>query len=359
MDAVLAVYHGHGGMGADGAFFAPLGANWDNRSDAVSTNMRLGNEVVNYVFWSTCNSLRVKEGHDPIRTWHAANLGFRMLFGFETTSVDHAGYGRCFWEQDYRPKSYSAPGLRFEAHLPGTGALGGRGRRKRPGTNARLEQERLLEWGHVSNGWYQWWWYDRTRAAADPQEAAPRNLHLPGELLVAELLPPAQSLEQLRDIAGPHGVQLQEPLMLRAGLLVAEGEGQALSISADGRYELSLGEPNASNTEALSTEEAKRRATELIGEHELDRDVEIEFDSVRRTMSAGGAPDNGDRDGPRVVETTVQFRQMINGLPVVSQDAAMRDAGQRRRAYPDREHNEKGAAAVRSPEDWRLGTEPL
>jgi hypothetical protein len=323
MDAVLAVYHsGHGGMGADGAFFAPLGASWDDRSDAVSTNMRLGNEVVNYVFWSTCNSLRVKEGHDPIRTWHAANLGFRMLFGFETTSVDHAGYGRFFWEEYNRPKSFARAWLDAswrisQAQEPSVVAVGANGQE----TNARLEQERLLEWGHVSNGWYQWWWYDRTRAAADPQGAAPRNLHLPGELLVAELLPPAQSLEPLRDIAGRHGVKLQEPLTPRAGLQVAEGEGQALSISADGRYELSLGEPNASNTEALSTEEAKRRATELIGEHELDRDVEIEFDSVRRTMSAGGAPDNDDREGPRVVETTVQFRQVINGLSVVSQDA--------------------------------------
>lgn len=48
MDAVLAVCHsGHGGMRAEGTFFAPLGGVWDSRSDAISSNMRLGNEVVN------------------------------------------------------------------------------------------------------------------------------------------------------------------------------------------------------------------------------------------------------------------------------------------------------------------------
>jgi hypothetical protein len=323
LDAVLAVYHsGHGGMGSDGVFFAPLGGTWSDRSDALSTNMRLGNEVVNYVFWSTCNSLRVKEGHDPIRTWQGANLGFRMLFGFETTSVDNADYGRFFWEEYNRPKSFARAWLDAswrisQAQEPSVLAVGANGDE----TNARLEQERVLEWGHVSNAWYQWWWYDRARSATDPEGVVARNLQLPGELLVAELTPPAQSLEQVRDIAGRHGVDLPEPSGPRAGLLIAERDGQALSVSPDGRYELRLGEPNAANTDALSTEDAKRRATELIGEHGLDGDVDIDFDTVRRTMSAGGAPENGARDEPRVLETTVQFRQVINGLPVVSQDA--------------------------------------
>jgi len=156
-------------MGADGTFFAPLGAAWDNRSDALSTNMRLGNEVVNYIFWSTCWSLRVKEGHDPIRTWHNSNLGFRMLFGFETISVDNANYGRFFWEEYNRPKSFARAWLDASWRIsqgqePSVVAAGANGQE----CIARLEQERTLEWGHVSNGWYQWWWYDRARAAGDP-----------------------------------------------------------------------------------------------------------------------------------------------------------------------------------------------
>lgn len=66
VDAVVAVYHsGHGGMDGNGVFFAPLGAKWDNRSDAVSNRMAFGNEKANYVFWSTCSSLRVLDGHSP------------------------------------------------------------------------------------------------------------------------------------------------------------------------------------------------------------------------------------------------------------------------------------------------------
>lgn len=318
LDAVLAVYHsGHGGMSAEGVFFAPLGASWDNRSDALSSNMRLGNEVVNYVFWSTCNSLRVKEGHDPARTWHGSNLGFRMLFGFETTSVDNGDYGRFFWEEYNRPKSFARAWLDAswrisQAQEPSVVASGANGQE----AVARLEQERSLEWGHVSNSWYQWWWYDRARGASEP-----RNLELPSELLVADLSPPARALENVRDIAGRHGVELPEPAGPSAGLLISEADGQALSVSPDGRYELSLAEPNGENREALSTEDAKRRATTLLGEHGLDRDMDVSFDTVRRTMSAGRPGEGGSGQEPFVLETTVQFRQVINGLPVVSQDA--------------------------------------
>ena len=323
LDAVLAVYHsGHGGMGADGVFFAPLGATWDGRSDALSSNMRAGNEVVNYLFWSTCNSLRIKEGHDPIRTWHAANLGFRMLFGFETTSVDNGDYGRFFWEEYNRPKSFARAWLDAswrisQAQEPSVVAAGANAQE----TGARLEHERLLEWGHVSNGWYSWWWYDRAQRTRDPEGVAPRNVELPEKLLVAELQPPAGTLAEMRDIAARHRVDVPEPSGLRAGLLVSEADGQTLSVSLDGHYELNLRAPTASSAEALSTEEAKRRATQVVGEHRLDRDVALEFDAVRRTMSAEGTPGDGGGYEPRVLETTVQFRQLINGLPVISQDA--------------------------------------
>ena len=322
LDAVLAVYHsGHGGMDGNGVFFAPLGATWDDRSDAVSTNMRLGNEFVNYVFWSTCNSCRVKDGHDPVRTWHNANLGFRMLFGFETTSVDNGSYGQFFWEEYNRPKSFARAWLDAswrisQSQEPSVVAAGANG----PEALARLENERTLEWGHVPRDWYQWWWYDQARSAADPSGVAPRNLDLPDELRVAELQSPAQSLEQARDLAGRHGVDLPEPTV-RGGLLVSEADGQALAVSPDGRYEVSVASPNASNGEALSIDDAKRRATDLVSEHGLDQGIELEFDRLRDTMTAGGSTGDGEGDPPHVLETTVQFRQLINGVPVVSQAA--------------------------------------
>jgi len=322
LDAVVAVYHsGHGGMDGNGVFFAPLGALWDNRSDAMSTNMRLGNEFVNYVFWSTCNSCRVKDGHDPIRTWHSANLGFRMLFGFETTSVDHGGYGQFFWEEYNRPKSFARAWLDSswrisqaqEPSVVAAGATGGE-------ALARLENERTLEWAHVARDWYQWWWYDMARAAKDPEGVAPRTQNLPAELLVAELRAPARSLEDVRDLAGRHRLDLPEPAV-RAGLLVSEADGQSLSVRPDGRYEVRIGAPDPSNREGLSISDAKRRATEAVSEYALDEGIDLEFDRVRSTMSAGGSTAGEDSDEPHVLETTVQFRQLINGAPVVTQAA--------------------------------------
>jgi hypothetical protein len=322
LDAVLAVYHsGHGGMDGNGVFFAPLGALWDNRSDAMSTNMRLGNEFVNYVFWSTCFSCRVKDGHDPIRTWHNANLGFRTLFGFETTSVDDGRYGQSFWEEYNRPKSFARAWLDAswgisQAQEPSVVAVGANGQE----TLARLENERTLEWAHVARDWYQWWWYDMARAAADREGVAPRRLELPDELLVAELRPPARSLEEVGDLASRHGVELPEPA-IRAGLLVSEADGQSLAVSSDGRYEVGIEPPNASNREGLSIDDAKRRATEVVSEHALDQGIDLEFDRVRHTMSAGGSTAGDESDEAHVLETTVQFRQLINAVPVVTQAA--------------------------------------
>src|SRR4029453_6117552 len=91
IDAVNAAYHsGHGTMDANGVFFAPMGAGWGSegvwvRSDRIAS----GNEQSNYISWATCLSCRVLDGHTPFRTWRTANQGFRMLFGYETTSVDN------------------------------------------------------------------------------------------------------------------------------------------------------------------------------------------------------------------------------------------------------------------------------
>src|SRR6185295_9047992 len=56
IDADLVSYHsGHGGMDANGVFYAPMGAAWaGNDCTAISSNMGLGNEYLKYMFWSTC-----------------------------------------------------------------------------------------------------------------------------------------------------------------------------------------------------------------------------------------------------------------------------------------------------------------
>ena len=108
-DAVVAFYHsGHGNMDANGVFQVPLGSKWDNRDWVFSNRMTLGNETIRYLFWSTCFSLRVFGAHNPIRTWHAVNKGLRMVFGFETTSVDNGDYGKNFWN-NYKQLAQGKP----------------------------------------------------------------------------------------------------------------------------------------------------------------------------------------------------------------------------------------------------------
>jgi hypothetical protein len=62
-----------------------------------------GNEAARYIFWS----LRVLEGHSPVQTWWNACQGFRMLFGYETTSVDDPNYGKNLWNHWVGGKSLS------------------------------------------------------------------------------------------------------------------------------------------------------------------------------------------------------------------------------------------------------------
>ncbi len=63
-DACVAEYHsGHGMMDGNGVFRMPMGGAWGGSALASSADMRLGNEVARY-------------------------LGLRMIFGFESTSVD-------------------------------------------------------------------------------------------------------------------------------------------------------------------------------------------------------------------------------------------------------------------------------
>ena len=320
-DAVVAFYHsGHGGMGGDGNFWAPLGGTWDGRNSAIASNMRLGNETANYLFWSTCTSCRVKDGHSPFRTWSQANLGFRMLFGFETISVDNGDYGRFFWEEYNRPKAFAQAWLDAswrisQAQEPSVVAVG----TDPNDAGARLQNERALEWGHVPANYWSWRWYDRARTANEPDAVAARSVELPGELLVAELRPPAAALEDVRDVA--NRFDLPDPTGPTAGLMLSASDGRALSVSRDGRYEVTLGESTSENPEPLPVEEAKRRAAQALAEHGLNRDVEVEFDVIRRLISDGTSANDGDGGDPRVLETTVQFRQIINGLPVVSQDA--------------------------------------
>ena len=324
-DAVMAVYHsGHGGMDSNGVFWMPMGSNWGGQSDAFSSNMRLGNEQANYVYLSTCLSCRVLDGHNPIRTWQPANLGFRMLFGYETVSIDDPGYGYWFWQEWLTGKSFSTAWLdaswyHISTHqAPSVVACGANADEAKN----RVFNERYFYWDHVSNAYWWWRWYYAASGAEFTRES---NRALPKELLVAELKPVEIDEQYITNIAERYGVASKFPREISASTNATFHLKEAqtrLAFRIDGSHEVQLAAPNLSNREQISLNKAKGTAENSIGRFGVNQDHELTFDRVRLSYEAGGSAEAKDRseaiEGPYVTETTVQFRQLINGLPVIT-----------------------------------------
>jgi hypothetical protein len=317
-DAVMAFYHsGHGGMGGDGTFYVPMGNNWGGQDTAVSSNMCLGNEQVRYIFWSTCLSCRVLDGHSPMRTWNKPNCGFRMLFGFETTSIDHDGYGKWFWEEWNKNKSFSQAWLdaswRISHHqAPSVTAVGATADEAKN----RVFNERYFYWDTVSRNWWWWRWYS---AAATATGVRSLNQSLPGNLLVARLEPRIVDGQFVQRVLAQHNLGIGLPREVIAGpggiFTLKEGD-RAIAFEADGSYEIQFSRPNVENTNQIPMQKAISKAEDFVQQQGLRED--LIFDRVRLACEAGGSDvGSGERQGPYITETTVQFTQRINGLPVI------------------------------------------
>jgi hypothetical protein len=327
MDAVLAVYHsGHGGMDGAGVFSVPLGADWGGLGTwATSDRMRLGNEQANYIFFSTCESLRVLGGHNPIRTWSPANLGFRMLFGFETTSWDDPNYGKYFWEE-WRGGQRSLSTAWLEAswriahdQAPSVVACGASAAE----AQNRLYNEASFAWEHVSNAWWWWRWYSAASSAIAVREGV---RSLPAQLLVAELAPTGVAdgsavRRVVERLALPVRVPSEIATARDGSFVVAEGSRRIL-FAPDGSFEAQLAAPNSFNRAQIDLAHAASIAGDAVRRFGLDDEGPLVFDRVRLSAEGGGTGDGSGRlEGPYIIGTTVQYRQSINGLPVITPDA--------------------------------------
>ncbi len=323
MDAVRAVYHsGHGGMDANGVFYVPMGADWGGLGcTAISSKMYLGNEYARYIFWSTCFSLRVLDGQNPIKTWgNSPNPGWRMIFGFETTSVDSRDYGSNFWNHWKAGESLSTAWLNASwdiAHnqAPSVVACGA----TKEEAIDRLFNERLFDGGQVSHNWYWWRWYDASTAAREPQLSLPQNL------LIARLQPVAAVKPSASTLAERFGLDLRIP-----GEVTAAPDGSfrffdgdvSIAHSSDGSLNVQLARPNRTNRAQMATQRSISLAQEAVRRYGLDQQVPLVFDRVLFSSEAGGtANGSGQIEGPYTTGTIVQFRQLINGLPVITPGA--------------------------------------
>ena len=318
IDAVRVAYHsGHGGMDANGVFYVPMGAAWaGNDCTATSTRMRLGNEHARYAFWSTCLSLRVLDGHTPIRTWSAANQGLRMIFGFETVSWDSADYGKNFWKHWRNNESFSSAWLNASwdiAHdqAPSVAACGA----SQAEAAQRLNSERLFEGTRSSTNWWWWRWYNVAQSVAREPNGA-----VPAQLRRAVLEPTSARtiarLGQQFDI--DPGIRSD-----RAGSTTIGDADRSLSLGAGGLTTVHLASPNTANLAAIPRPDAVRVGGDAVRRYGLDAEAPLVLDRVVEIREAGASTASDTREAERTVETLIQYRQLIDGVPIISGDAGV------------------------------------
>lgn len=323
-DAVVAFYHsGHGAMDGNGVFQAPLGSKWDNRDWAFSNRMTLGNETVRYLFWSTCFSLRITAPHNPIRTWHPVNRGFRMVFGFETTSVDNANYGRYFWN-NYRQTSAGRPFS--NCWLDASWQIS---HNQAPvvmatGTSAADAQNRLFNenkfWSGAGSSAYYWWrWYNAARSANLARTAM---AGIPKNPRIAVLAGEKDASAEAKKIAKALGISQKNAgnlMFNRDGSTIIRDTKRQVTLDKWGHINADLGVHNYKNTDLIDEREAISIAEGVLAECGLDKKADLQLEKIIYGSSCGGSSKGSGTIGEeQVTETIVQFRQVIDGLPAIN-----------------------------------------
>jgi hypothetical protein len=319
VDAVCIFYHsGHGNMTSGGVFQAPMGGKWNNESWFFSNNKAFfGNQRVRYVFWSTCLSCRVGGGLTPISTWWAddSNPGFRMLFGFETTSIDSGNYGSNFWNHWKSGEAFSTAWLNaswdiYHNQSPSVVASGANATE----ASSILYNERFFNWSAVARNWYQWRWYYASTVAA-------RNKMVPDKLMVAELAHVTFEQDEVNMIAKTLGLQNPVAGLSKDGVFSVQSKDKMVSLNEQGHLNIKLANINYKNKKKLDEKEAIKIAETHIKKHDLDHGQKLKFDMIRLGVTAGGNTKDIHQKGDEyITDTTVQFKQEINGVPTINYD---------------------------------------
>ncbi len=321
IDAVDVFYHsGHGNMTSKGVFQAPSGNMWNNETWIFSDhNMLLANQRLRYIFWSTCFSCRVLNGLSPITTWwnDDSNPGFRMLFGFETTSVDSPDYGSNFWNHYKAGEPFSTAWLNASWDISHNQApsVVASGATQAEATNI-LMNEKLFQWATVARNWYQWRWYFAAAMAAP-------NKTLPKEMLIAELAPfevDHAKIGKLANQLGFSGKAVDGFGISKEGTYVLDEGEKKITLNQQGHFNAKLASINFENRSQLDQNKAQQLAEQYIREH-TGKDTELQFHAIRLGKTCGGGTKgSGELDKEYVTDTTVEFRQVINGVPVINTD---------------------------------------
>jgi Family of unknown function (DUF6345) len=312
MDSVKVFYHyGHCGMTPGGTLVVGMGRTWDNTFYADSTRMSFGDQRLRYLFLHGCDNLQMHFGQDPYRSFHEANKGARMIFGFDSTTYDVDGLGAGFFREWNTGKSFSqswqdAAFATLRDHRPSSTACGATAEEAQD----RLWNERLFHSDAASDNWYWWRW-----AGPAPLEVV-AVITVPTAPKMATLRPRRADQDRLDRLASQFDVR---PVMATArsphdyedGHEVLQGPRAVLS--PDGSYDLFFDEPDRT-AEPRDPEEIRRIADSAV--ERLSLDNELALDSLTMAVH-GGTSREDEQVEARVGEYTAHYRQLTDGVPVV------------------------------------------
>ncbi|WP_233901906.1 DUF6345 domain-containing protein [Paracoccus denitrificans] len=324
MDSVRVFYHaGHGRMDEDGIFHLPMGSLWTGADACLTSDrMRLGSGALRYLFWSTSQSLRIGPGYSPLHSWVRANQGLRMLFGFDSICWDSGRYGANFWHHWQMGKPFAQAWLDGAWDIaPDQSPVACACAPDRDVALAMLFGERQFRAQRGAAQYWAWRWhapvalYRREAALTEP----------PAEFAAVRLVPAAEDRALARAVLSRLG--------LDPALVAADAQG-AISVShgpvrfqrrPDGRIllEFEPGAPGRGLCEMPPRRTLVSRAQNALRSHGfLLPGTELVFDRVSLAMSATASlPRLDEPPAENLDEIIVQFRQSIDGIPVLTPDA--------------------------------------
>ncbi len=347
VDGVRVMWHdSHGGMSSTNNFVTSMGANWSGKGwNASSGSMALGgnyysyaDERLRYMFWNTCNSVMVSGGHDPYSTWGVRSKGIRMVFGYETVSIDSPNYGKYFWEEWNKGKSLSTAWMDASWRIntrqsPSVVAFGA----NQTEATDRLYNERYMYNGAVYNYWGQWRWYYARSAAStivgdtastnlsdDQTDSRQKTLQMPARAQARQVAERGNSNDEVLELSRSFGINLNDTSLIQerpSGIRAVKANNATLVVEQNGNFELLLDQADTTATSDHEVDDAEllRRATELAGELSVLKGQEYRVSMIRDTKESGGF--EGFTATTRTVEKTIIIDQMIDGVAFVDPEA--------------------------------------
>ena len=309
-DSVKVYYHGgHGVIDGRGVYEAPMGSVWATRMSAFSDAMRLGDQKLRYLFLSTCESVCVTGGDDPLRTWSEANRGIRMVFGFGSTSLDWWAYGQNFFRIWNTGASFSQAwqdaslALTFNQIVSST-ACGATAEE----AQARLWNERLFSGERARDDWFWWRW---AGISPDVEVGVHVGIGVPGVPLHFRV---ARSRdERLLQLADTFGVRIASAQAADPGSRETPGASEHVTLGDDGTIVANLTAVDV-GAELATVAELRAAADRVVRGLDPDGRLDLVFDRFTSTFHAGASRE-GETVDATVADFTAHYRQRFEGVP--------------------------------------------